>query len=528
MPSSIVIKNLSWSTPDGHPLFSNLDLAFGPGRTGVVGDNGSGKSTLLRLVAGSVTPAAGSVSRVGRVAMMRQTASLDSTVAQLFDVSEEWARLRRIETGEASSDDLEHADWTLETRLDDSLRQVGLGGLGPDRLVDDLSGGERTRVLLAALLFAAPDVILLDEPTNNLDGDGRTAVAEVLSRWRGAAIVASHDRALLERMDRIVELSSLGAHDYGGNWTAYRAQKAAELQSAEHRRDVAERALQAIDRQTQIQRERQARRDSAGRRMRGRRDQPKMLLNAMRNRAEQTGAAQTRMSDRRRATAAREAAEARSQVEILQPLSMRLEPTGLPAGKMLVEVDHLTGGPDATDPVIRDLSFTLVGPERVAVTGRNGSGKTSLLRLLTGDLAALSGRAEIHGTVAVLDQHMDLLDPAATIRDNFLRLNLEADENACRSALARFRFRADAALRTVATLSGGETLRAGLAIVLGGPHPPQLLMLDEPTNHLDLRGIEALEAGLSAYDGALLVISHDTVFLEAIGVTRRIALGQAD
>ena len=524
MPSSIVIKNLSWHTADGHPLFSKLDLAFGPGRTGLVGDNGSGKSTLLRLMAGSLTPSSGSIRHRGRVATMRQTAPAKSTVTEIFGIAQERERLWRIETGLATGDDLDRADWTLETRLDDCLRQVGLDGLPPDRTVGDLSGGERTRVLLAALLFGAPDIILLDEPTNNLDGVGRAAVAQVLSHWHGAAVVASHDRALLDRMDVIVELSGSGTRSYGGGWTAYREQKTAELQAAEHRRDVAERTLHALDRQAQVQRERQARRDSVGKRNRSRGDQPKMLLNAMRQRAEQTGASQTRMNDRRRAAAAEEAEEARSLIEVRQPLSMRLQPTGLPAGKTLVEADRLTGGPDAANPVIRDVSFTIVGPERVAVTGRNGAGKTSLLRLLTGDLAPISGDAAIHGTMAMLDQHMTLLEPAATIRDNFLRLNPGADENACRSALARFLFRADAALRTVATLSGGEVLRAALAAVLGSPTPPQLLMLDEPTNHLDLRAIDALEAGLCAYDGALLVISHDTVFLETIGVTRRIAL----
>ena len=120
---------------------------------------------------------------------------------------------------------------------------------------------------------------------------------------------------------------------------------------------------------------------------------------------------------------------------------------------------------------------------------------------------------------------MSLLDPALSIRDNFRRINHQADENACRAALARFMFRADAALQIVGTLSGGQLLRAGLACVLGGATPPSLLILDEPTNHLDIDSIEAVEAGLRAYDGALLVVSHDAAFLEAIGVTRRIELG---
>jgi ATPase subunit of ABC transporter with duplicated ATPase domains len=125
---------------------------------------------------------------------------------------------------------------------------------------------------------------------------------------------------------------------------------------------------------------------------------------------------------------------------------------------------------------------------------------------------------------ALFDQRVSLLDPAISIRDNFRRINPTADENACRAALARFMFRADAALQLVSTLSGGQLLRAGLACVLGGPRPPALLILDEPTNHLDIDSIEAVEAGLRAYDGALLIVSHDEAFLDAVGITRRLDL----
>ena len=128
---------------------------------------------------------------------------------------------------------------------------------------------------------------------------------------------------------------------------------------------------------------------------------------------------------------------------------------------------------------------------------------------------------------SMLDQKVSLLDPSVSIRDNFRRINPQADENTCRAALARFMFRADAALQTVSTLSGGQLLRAGLACVLGSA-PPPLLILDEPTNHLDIDSIAAVEAGLRAYDGALLVVSHDKAFLESIGITRRLKLPAAD
>jgi ATPase subunit of ABC transporter with duplicated ATPase domains len=176
--------------------------------------------------------------------------------------------------------------------------------------------------------------------------------------------------------------------------------------------------------------------------------------------------------------------------------------------------------------VIADLSLTITGPERVAITGPNGSGKSTLLALVAGTLAPWSGQVRVPVPFALFDQSVSLLDPALSIADNFLRRNPGTTNNQCRAALARFRFRADAADRIAGTLSGGQMLRAGLACVLGAPMPPQLLILDEPGNHLDLDSLTAIEAGLAAYDGALLVVSHDPAFLDAIGIEREIALGR--
>src|SRR5690606_23156558 len=230
------------------------------------------------------------------------------------------------------------------------------------------------------------------------------------------------------------------------------------------------------------------------------------------------------LASRLRVDAAEAASEARSKLEVLTPLSVTLTPTGLPAGRTVLQADGLNGGPEGVAPIIRDFSLQLTGPERVAITGPNGSGKTTLLRLLTGALTPTSGTARILVRNAMLDQTVSLLDPALSIRDNFRRLNPEADENTGRAALARFIFRAAAALQLAGTLSGGEMLRAGLACTIGGNHPPQLLILDEPTNHLDIHAVEQVEAGLRNYDGALLVVSHDADFLAAIGITRTITL----
>ena len=345
---------------------------------------------------------------------------------------------------------------------------------------------------------------------------------DLLAGWTGGAIVVSHDRELLDTMDAIVELTALGATRYGGNWSHYRARKAVELAAARQELADAERRVDEIARRGQEMTERKARRDRGGERTRARGDIPRIQLNAMKNRAENTGGAHARTAERLRMQAFDEAAAARRKVEVLQPLMVALPSTSLPAGKIVLKVDMVSVGYDHR-PVLRELSFDIVGPERLAVTGPNGSGKTTLLALITGQLQPASGSVQVMTRFALLDQQVSLLDPALSIRDNFRRINPHLDENACRAALARFMFRADAALQIAATLSGGQMLRAGLACVLAGD-PPPLLILDEPTNHLDIESIEAVEAGLRAYDGALLVVSHDETFLEAVGVMRRLEL----
>jgi ATPase subunit of ABC transporter with duplicated ATPase domains len=526
MPASVSLHQLSYSTPDSQPLFSALDLSFGSQRTGLIGRNGTGKSSLLRIIAGQLSPSSGSVTVEGSIGMLDQSVqvAVGDTIGAHLGVADGLARLERLEHGLGSVADAGDADWTLPGRMEAALTQMGLPAYAPDRPLSTLSGGQRTRLALARMLLAPPDIILLDEPTNNLDADGRQAVVELLHRWRGAAIVVSHDRALLREMDAIVELTTLGARSYGGNWDHYAERKALDLAAAEHELNSAERRVAEIDRKLQALAERKARKDGAGKRKAAKGDIPRIMLGGMKENAENTSGEGARLASRMRGDAAGAASEARARVEILTPLSVVLTPTGLPAGRTVLQADGLTGGPDPAAPIIRGFALQLTGPERVAITGPNGSGKTTLLRLLTGALPASSGTARLLVSSAMLDQTVSLLDPSLSIRDNFRALNPDADERTCRAALARFMFRAGAALQQVGTLSGGEMLRAGLACTIGGNHPPQLLILDEPTNPLDIHAIEQVEAGLRGFDGALLVVSHDADFLAAIGIGRSIAL----
>jgi ATPase subunit of ABC transporter with duplicated ATPase domains len=528
----VVAERLAYSLADGRTLFSDLTLGFARERTGLVGANGTGKSTLVRLLAGELRPSAGTVVRAGTLGYLPQDFQVRANLplAGVLGIADRLARVDRVLAGEASAEDLDSvgADWDLRVRAEAVLARLGLSHLEPDRPALDVSGGEATRVALAGVLLAEPDFLLLDEPTNNLDAAGREALYAFVEGWTGGLLAVSHDRGLLRRMDRIVELAPAGARVYGGGYDLYREQRAAEADAAARELAGAEAALRAARREAQRMRERQARRDSRGKREAAAGGAPKILLGMMKERAEGTGA-------RVRETGARLVKDgrarldaARARVDEQARLALDLPSAAVPAGKVVVELDGVAcRHPGAASPVLAGVSLRITGPERVAIVGPNGSGKTTLLRLVTGDLRPSAGTVRVGlapHEVAFFAQHARRLRDDASVLENYRAANPEVDETAARHALARFLFEGDAVHQSAGSLSGGQRLRAALACALNGWHPPRLLLLDEPTNHLDLDSLEALEQVLRGYDGALLVVSHDAAFLGAVGIERRVEL----
>ena len=293
------------------------------------------------------------------------------------------------------------------------------------RPIVSLSGGERTRLALARLLIAAPDLLLLDEPTNNLDADGRQAVAQLLERWQGGVLVASHDRALLERVDRIVELTPIGISIFGGAWSAFaEAREAARTRAADDL-DRASDALRNTERALQKAREKKARRDKAGRAWRAKGIEDKMFMDREKERAENSAARESQLAGRLLGERTEALEMASAQVEILTPLSIDLPRTHLPGGRELIALKDVVMA-FGERHLFGPLSFEVRGPERIAIRGANGSGKTTLFRLLTGELNPASGDiGRLTDRIAVLDQHIGLLDPGSSILDNLRRLNPE-------------------------------------------------------------------------------------------------------
>jgi ATPase subunit of ABC transporter with duplicated ATPase domains len=532
----VTLSGVAARTPDGRTLFDNLTLAFGRERTGIVGRNGVGKSTLLRLISGAVAPVEGVVARPGSTGLMLQDDAAPpdgQTVADLFGVAGPAAVLARILAGEGTDQDLEVADWTLEARMAEVCASVGLPELPLDRPAATLSGGERTRARMAALMLAAPDLLLLDEPTNHLDVEARARVREALARWPGGAVVVSHDRELLRDMDRILEIGPLGVSVHGGGYDVYVERRAVERAAAERDAASARRDAAQAAREVQAAAERQARRDSAGRRYAASGSLPPIVAGLRASAAEASGGKARRIALQRQDDAETARRDAEARLERTRALALALPSSDLPSGRLVLEASGLEWSTPDGRPVIAPLNLAITGPERLAVVGPNGSGKSTLLKLIAGRIASAAGQVRVHVTAAYLDQDLSLLQPGETLVEAFLRLNPDAGANAARAALARSLFRNVEADCLVGQLSGGERLRAGLACVIGGEGGteslrPQLLILDEPTNHLDLDALEAVEAMLSGWDGALLIVSHDADFLDAVGVTRRLVLARSE
>lgn len=517
MTSLISLDAVTYRLPDGRTLFENLNLTIGRAPWALVGRNGSGKSTLLRLIAAELTPSDGALRVEARIAMLRQSLAPPpgASVAEVLGVGSELERLARLERGAGAPGDAELADWALPARIDAAFARLGLGGVELQRPAGSLSGGQMTRAALAGLLVAEPEFLLLDEPTNNLDAEGRGVVMNFLSEWRGGALIASHDRELLRRVQGIAELSSLGLRLYGGGYDLYAERKAQERSAAERAFEDADRDRQRVERAAQAVRERKARRDAAGRRSRAKGDMPKLWLDAQAERAEHSGARQSQVSARLRAHAEDAQAAARARVETVRGLNVLLPTCRLPASKLALAFEDVWFSYAGRD-VLRGVSFSIVGPRRVALVGPNGAGKSTLLQLAAGRLAPERGRIVYGAAAALLDQFASMLDDGATLIDNFKRLNPDADSNTAHAALAQFLFRNAEAHKTAGALSGGERLRAALACVLMSPRPPQLILLDEPTNHLDIDSINSLEAAFAHYDGAVIVATHDPDFAAAL------------
>ena len=576
MSRHITLDHISYAHPSEPALFIDLSAVFSAPLTGLIGDNGCGKTTLMRLILGDLTPDSGSLAAPERMAYLPQDLGLDreQTLAELCGISEILRALQAVESGEYSPELYETIgdNWDVEER---TLTTLTAYGFTPAVLVDrdnpeavralfarqmrSFSGGEAVIAALASLMVSDPEFILLDEPTNNLDSVAKAQLFTTLEALPCPALIISHDRDLLERVNVIAELHAdrQGVSHlrlFEGNYSTYRQALEAEQQVAQRRVSEAKNRVRSAHREWVQAQEIISRNMSRV----WKDDQPDTIL-ALAKDASRQAAAKLRVLRVGKQEQAQEAYQnAQDQVRIQEKIYAELSQQPLPAGRKVLElsrvdssqvsretftvqqpskVDSLHFSPAEANnesqqgtPAERPEHLILSGPEHLRITGANGSGKTTLLEAI-----AHAGEADYLSPVqpayrvnycikgAYIPQRITL-DPELTLLQSVQRANPGVSEQHLRDQLARLLFRRESVHHKTGELSGGERFRAAVAQVLLANPVPQLLMLDEPTNNLDISSVDWLVQALEAYTGALIVVSHDEDFCRRIRIDRTLAL----
>ena len=524
---SFILYQVTCQFPTGDTLFGPLNLTLEPSLCALVGRNGSGKTRLLRLLSGLDEPATGHIERFGSHAWVAQqhVISSQTTLAELLGYDAIFTARKRIDSGDYQPDDLALLDgyWDIAERLSEAFINATLPPFEPDKPAIELSGGERIRALLCGAFTAGADFLLLDEPTNHLDRQGRVWFYDQLSRYQGGVLVASHDRELLEQVPRILELSASGLRSYGGNYADYQAQRDAEQQAA---RAALEHA--ATERKRTRARMQKEHDDSQRRSAKTLRTVDTLNIASF-ERVKYKGAAKERIGSwKKQHSEQNEALNAavnkeRERVEDDNPVMFTLPGSQIPEGKQVLVLEDLVLQHVPVPP----LNWRMDGPMRVALKGPNGCGKSTLLKTLLGEMAPRSGSCKVSVSCAYLDQHLSRFDLSQSVMTHLNLSHTPLEEGVLRTRLAQLQLGADKVMLPLATLSGGECLKAALACVLWRAEATQLLLLDEPTNHLDLASVQAIEAALAGFPGALLVVSHDEAFLSGLTLTHALVWEEA-
>ena len=485
------------------------DVAFEIGerdKIGLVGDNGCGKTTLFRLLTGEMTPDEGGLvrSRETRVGYMEQHACSDrertlwdeveSVFAPVIAMEREWEEVNALLAGARSGDsaliERQHllterieaaGGLTYKSRVRATLLGLGFDEAAFSQTVGSLSGGQRSKAAMGRLLLSDANLLLLDEPTNHLDIPSVEWLEEFLRAYSGAAVIISHDRYFLDRVTgRTLELAHGRLYASNGNYSAHKALREKEREVAEKHYKNAARDIKRVE--------------------------ESIALLRQFNREKSIRAAESKQKMVERMKEELETPESDAPV-------IRFDFTArFVSGNEVINAENLAMGFPGR-PLFRNVSFQVRRGQRVFLLGPNGCGKTTLLKLLNGQLAPQKGSVRLGAKVSIgyYDQTQEGLDPRKTAFDEVSDAYPERTGTELRCALAAFLFRGDDVFKPVSLLSGGEKARLLLLKLMLARD--NLLLLDEPTNHLDIASCEALEEALSGYDGTIFIVSHDRYFI---------------
>jgi len=521
------IQQLRHCHPDGELLFDRVSMALETGeKASIVGNNGVGKSTLLRMIAGELQPTSGTILTSSKPYLVPQHYGQYDylTIAQALGVETKLTSLRSILAGtvtDAHIDTLDD-DWDVEERCMESLSTWGLFDVDLFQPLSTLSGGEKTRVFLAGLSVVPRDLVLMDEPSNHLDADGRESLYEFIRRFKGSMVVVSHDRKLLNHIDSTHELSRLGIASYGGNYDFYRQQKGIQLAALSEEVAAKERSLIKAKATARDTLDRQLKLNARGKKKQQKSGMPKIVMNTMRNKAENSTARILGTHTNRLESLAKDLQEIKTKLPIQDAMKLALADPEVHKRKLLFESQRIQYSFDDHQVWGEPVDLYVNSGDRIAIKGRNGSGKSTLLQVVLGNLSPTEGnvyRADV--TSVHIDQDYSLIQNHLSVYGQAMSFaSVGIADHEVRTRLHRFLFAELDWVKPCAALSGGERMRLLLCCISLMDQAPDLIVLDEPTNNLDIQNIEMLTRSLRTFKGAILAVSHDETFLDDIGIER--------
>ena len=508
-------SSCSFSLANGDELYSNIQLQLDAGLSALIGRNGAGKSVLAAQLA-SQYPADGYLLTQLPPAHWQQ-----QSIAELLGISAKLKALQHVAEGDYSDATLALLDqhWTL---ADDLCTELARLNADTDiwQPCCQLSGGQLSQLRLWWAFYQPKRLLILDEPSNHLDGAARQWLCQqfdrFLSRRNTAILLISHDRQLLQQVEVIYELNSLGLRRYGGNYAFYQQQHQFQQGALQQQRQQAEQMLAQQQRAFQKATERAAKRRKQGEKQRG--SQASVLLDYQKNRAQQAASARRGQEQKQLQQTQQQLQLLKAQQEVIKPQQFYLRTALSASNKLLVNAValRLARGTNAA------LNFSWRSQQRIQIQGANGCGKSSLLKTLAGTLQPAGGDLQLNCTVQYLDQHFSLLHRAVSALDNLQNYCSDLSETDARTLLASIGLRGDKVLTPAGQLSGGERMK--LAMLMVSQHSDSLLLLDEPDNHLDLASKQLLAQALQQYPAGLVVVSHDPDFISELGIDTQLHL----
>ncbi|NCI50306.1 ABC-F family ATP-binding cassette domain-containing protein [Sediminibacterium roseum] len=529
------IQGLSYAYPNEELLFRDVNLTLQDrNKISLIGNNGSGKSTFLRIVMGLTKPLDGTIfSDTPPFYVPQHFGQFEELpVADAMQVGEKLQALREILDGNVSANNylLVDDDWTIQERCNQALQHWGLTGMDLGRKMGSLSGGEKTRVFLSAITIHQPRIVLLDEPSNHLDGNGRELLYAFIRSTKSSLIVVSHDRELLNLLNTTCELGKEGIVVYGGNYDFYAAQKEIEKHALALTLRASEKALRKARETERKVMEQQQRSDSRGKGKQDKAGVARIMMNTLRNKAENSTSKTKDVHSEKIAQLSQQLQALRSNMVKTGSIKLEFMQTGLHGGKVLFDATGINYRYDGQNWIWKNpLDIHITTGERVAISGQNGSGKTTLVKIIVGELNPQQGNFYRAKSDAIcIDQDYSLIDNQRTVYQQAQQFNNgDLSEHEVKARLNRFLFGQAHWDQYCSHLSGGEKMRLTLCCLTVRNRPPDIVILDEPTNNLDIQNIEVLSHAVQAYEGTIIIISHDVKFVEKAGVKKIIELDGA-